>query len=48
VPDHLKDKTYQSDAVKNAAYKYPHNYPGATVAQDYLPPGAPHFFAADR
>ncbi len=43
VPDHLKDKTYQSAAVKSAGYKYPHAYPGAQVEQAYLPPGTPRF-----
>lgn len=43
VPDHLKDKTYQSATVQQAEYKYPHAYPGARVAQDYLPPGTPRF-----
>lgn len=48
VPDHLKDKTYQAKAVKGAEYKYPHDYAGAKVAQEYLPPGAPRFFAPDK
>jgi putative ATPase len=39
VPDHLKDAHYK-DAKKygyGTDYKYPHDYPGHTVEQDYLP-----------
>jgi putative ATPase len=39
VPDHLKDAHYK-DAKKygyGTDYKYPHNYPGRTVEQEYLP-----------
>ena len=39
VPDHLKDAHYK-DAKKygyGTDYKYPHDYPGHTVDQDYLP-----------
>ncbi len=39
VPDHLKDAHY-SDAKKygyGADYKYPHDYPGHFVEQEYLP-----------
>jgi putative ATPase len=39
VPDHLKDAHYK-DAKKygyGTDYKYPHNYPGHTVEQEYLP-----------
>ncbi len=40
VPDHLKD-THYKDAKKEYGYgvdyKYPHNYPGNFVEQDYLP-----------
>ncbi len=39
VPDHLKD-THYKDAKKygyGADYKYPHDYPGHHVEQDYLP-----------
>ncbi|WP_433945935.1 replication-associated recombination protein A [Paenibacillus sp. SN-8-1] len=39
VPLHLRDGHY-SGAVKlgHTGYKYPHNYPGHYVKQDYLPP----------
>ena len=39
VPDHLKDAHYK-DAKKygyGTDYKYPHDYPGHTVEQNYLP-----------
>ena len=39
VPNHLRDAHYK-DAKKygyGTDYKYPHNYPGQTVEQDYLP-----------
>jgi len=39
VPDHLKDAHY-ADAAKygyGVEYKYPHNYPGHHVEQEYLP-----------
>ncbi len=39
VPNHLRDAHYK-DAKKygyGADYKYPHNYPGGRVEQDYLP-----------
>ncbi|MDA0692525.1 MAG: replication-associated recombination protein A [Nitrospinae bacterium] len=39
VPDHLKDSHY-SDAKKygyGVEYKYPHDYPGHHVEQEYLP-----------
>jgi len=41
VPVHLKDASYKG-AEKlghGKGYKYPHDYPGAHVKQDYLPPG---------
>ena len=39
VPDHLKDAHYKGAARLNRGkgYKYPHDYPGHYVAQDYLP-----------
>ena len=39
VPNHLRDAHYK-DAKKygyGTDYKYPHNYPGHTVEQEYLP-----------
>jgi len=35
VPDHLKNTNYLHE--KRAKYKYPHNYPGGYVEQQYLP-----------
>ena len=39
VPPYLKDSSYGDRAAKaaSAAYKYPHNYEGGWVAQQYLP-----------
>ncbi len=39
VPDHLKDAHYKGAARlgRGKGYKYPHDYPGHYVAQDYLP-----------
>lgn len=39
VPDHLKDAHYRSAARlgRGKGYKYPHDYPGHYVKQDYLP-----------
>ncbi|MGE5174041.1 MAG: replication-associated recombination protein A [Betaproteobacteria bacterium] len=39
VPDHLKDSHYKGAARlgRGKGYKYPHDYPGHYVAQDYLP-----------
>lgn len=39
IPLHLKDSHYQgaSQLGRGVDYKYPHNYPGAWVKQDYLP-----------
>lgn len=39
VPDHLKDAHYRGAARlgRGKGYKYPHDYPGHHVAQDYLP-----------
>jgi putative ATPase len=39
VPDHLKDSHYKGAARlgRGKGYKYPHNYPGHFVAQEYLP-----------
>ena len=38
VPDHLKDSHYQGAAAmgRGVAYRYPHEYPGHWVEQDYL------------
>ena len=39
VPDHLKDAHYKGAARlgRGKGYRYPHDYPGNYVAQDYLP-----------
>jgi len=39
VPDHLKDAHYKGAARlgRGRGYKYPHDFPGHYVAQDYLP-----------
>ncbi len=39
VPDHLKDSHYKGAARlgRGKGYRYPHDYPGHYVAQDYLP-----------
>ncbi len=37
VPAHLQDKTYERDSPNREPYKYPHDYPGHHVAQQYLP-----------
>jgi putative ATPase len=39
VPDHLKDAHYKGAARlgRGKGYRYPHDYPDHTVAQDYLP-----------
>lgn len=41
VPQKLKDSHYGGAAKlgRGQGYKYPHNYPGAYVPQDYLPEG---------
>lgn len=39
IPLHLKDSHYKGaeELGRGVEYKYPHNYPGAWVAQQYLP-----------
>ncbi len=39
VPDHLRDAHYKGAARlgRGRGYRYPHDYPGHYVAQDYLP-----------
>ena len=41
VPQHLRDSHYSgaSGLGHGRGYLYPHDYPGAYVKQDYLPPG---------
>lgn len=38
VPDHLRDR-HRPGSEDYGPYKYPHNYPGAWVDQQYLPDG---------
>lgn len=38
VPDHLRDR-HRPGSDKYPAYRYPHDYPGAQVEQQYLPDG---------
>jgi len=38
VPDHLRDR-HRPGADRYPAYKYPHDFPGAVVDQQYLPDG---------
>jgi putative ATPase len=39
VPDHLKDASYKGAARlgRGKGYRYPHDYPGHYVQQEYLP-----------
>ncbi len=41
VPRHLKDSSYRgAERLGHGKdYRYPHNYPGHYIEQDYLPPG---------
>lgn len=41
VPPHLRDSSYPGAAVlgHGRGYRYPHDYPGGFVEQDYLPEG---------
>jgi len=41
VPAHLRDASYQGAGAlgHGKGYKYPHDYPGHCVEQEYLPPG---------
>ena len=51
VPDHLRDSHYQgADKLgRGLDYRYPHDYPGHIVAQEYMPKELAHhqFFQAD-
>ena len=38
VPDHLRDR-HRPGADEYPAYRYPHDFPGARVEQQYLPDG---------
>jgi putative ATPase len=38
VPAHLRDTHYKgSEELGHTGYKYPHNYPGHYVEQEYFP-----------
>ena len=43
VPLHLRDAHYKgAEQLGHVGYKYPHDYPGHYVEQDYLPPAMRH------
>lgn len=50
VPDHLKDAHYQAAASlgRGVTYQYPHDFPGAWVAQKYTESGKQFYFPSDR
>lgn len=50
VPDHLKDAHYRGAVRLNRGkgYKYPHDYPGHYVAQDYLPQTREYYRPAEQ
>ncbi|MFN8421047.1 MAG: hypothetical protein U0528_17660, partial [Anaerolineae bacterium] len=57
VPTHLRDSTanamiarHEGEESQSSKYKYPHDYPGAWVEQQYLPEGmaSPHWYSAKQ
>ncbi len=50
VPTHLRDKSYAgAKRLGNGkGYKYPHDYPGHVVAQDYLGAKRTYFYPTDQ
>ncbi|MBX3064672.1 MAG: replication-associated recombination protein A [Anaerolineae bacterium] len=57
VPAHLRDSTanamiarHEGEESQSSKYKYPHDYPGAWVEQQYLPEGmaSPHWYSAKQ
>jgi len=53
VPLHLRDTSYRGAAAlgHGKGYRYPHDYPGHHVVQEYLPPGAasgPYYEPSDQ
>jgi putative ATPase len=53
VPTHLRDTSYPGAKRlgHGQGYRYPHDYPGGHVEQEYLPPGAasgPYYEPTDR
>lgn len=50
VPDHLKDAHYKGAARlgRGKGYKYPHDYPGHYITQDYLPQKREYYRPTDQ
>lgn len=50
VPDHLKDAHYKGAARlgRGKGYKYPHDYPGHYIAQDYLPENREYYIPTEQ
>lgn len=49
VPEHLKNVHVRAiGAEKDAPYKYPHDFAGHTVAQDYLPAARQYYRPSDQ
>jgi len=50
VPDHLKDAHYKGSERlgRGKGYKYPHDYPGHYVAQNYLPQKREYYRPTDQ
>jgi putative ATPase len=50
VPDHLKDASYKSAGRlgRGKGYKYPHDYPGHWVEQEYLPEKRTYYNPTDE
>jgi putative ATPase len=50
VPAHLRDANYAGAArlARGGGYQYPHDYPGAWVAQDYLGAAKSYYNPTDR
>ena len=42
VPEHLRDQSYRTPHQNTPQYKYPHDYPGHFVRQNYMPAGYEH------
>ncbi len=49
VPEHLRDSHYPGSAqLGHTGYKYPHDYPGAWVEQEYMGADGQYYFPTDR
>ncbi|MHB8173066.1 MAG: replication-associated recombination protein A [Nitrospirota bacterium] len=50
VPDHLRDASYKGAGRlgRGKGYKYPHDYPGHWVEQDYLPEKREYYVPSDE